>query len=265
MFLSKELMAYRFFEGTRKFKHYNREEIQNPKITIETVCQKWIVKTATQSPGKVILEYKRIVDEDKSDWCCVVILQLADNKVEEEYSNLESTRFILINREVQSRLTNQNTGFLSLLRSDNSLSKKIGYLYAINHGALVIYDVHEDYSTEEELPSTEIVRDYVLVSSKDHVYDPYYYYYSNISITSNSSVLPKGDLGMSDYYQYVRIDADNCNLNNAINLSVIQMLVDQETPNARYFDKRNTTSSTIVLDEGLLHKLLLPATSIIEL
>ena len=255
IFLTKrEVSNYRVFYGPRKFKDYSRTEIRTPQSPNEAGCQKWVVITAAQSPSQVILEYKKLIDEDKSDWCCVVVL-LTNKNVEEEYSNLKSTKFIILNGEDQLFLTNPNTGFLSLQDiADNSLAKrKIGYLYAIKHGALIIYNAHENYNLEGKIPSTEIARDYVLVSSQDHVCDPYFYYYSNISDSQRISSLPMGYWGLPPNYQYVNIVGDNCNTNDIRNPSVIQLLVNQDTPNAKYFNIRSDTSNHLVLDKGLLY------------
>ena len=91
-------------------------------------CDKWIVLTAT--PTKQLLE----LSESDTDWCLAVVLE----EKPPNNSSSDAKRVVYLDRRHLSSL-----GYETVSRSSFNL-RNIGYIYAIHHGAKVIYDTDQD-------------------------------------------------------------------------------------------------------------------------
>ena len=106
-------------------------------------CPRCIVYSANHIPLKAVGYFKSLVDE-VSNWYCVSVLN--KRSIELEYAPLKSDRFIVLTLEDQAELS--NTASNSSLGTKIPLGNNIGDMYAISHGARLIYDTREDTRLE---------------------------------------------------------------------------------------------------------------------
>ncbi len=115
----------------------NKAHLSVPGVE-EITCDKWSVVT-TISPPTGAVERQAQLDE----WCIVVV---GDKKGPFEYPipNVEhGKKFIFLTAEKQEKLA-EIYPLIKLLPWNHFGRKNIGYLYAIAHGARVIYDFDDD-------------------------------------------------------------------------------------------------------------------------
>ena len=162
--------AIAYFKSTskdRKFPHQQLFKIfETSVVKSDNSCPQWIVYSANHIPLKAVGYFKSLVDED-SNWCCVSVLN--KRSIELEYAPLKSDRFIVLTLEDQAELS--NTASNSSLGTKIPLGNNIGYMYAISHGARLIYDTREDTRLDfGKIPLFGDYRDYVLISKEDHIH-----------------------------------------------------------------------------------------------
>ena len=145
------------------FRDFKAPQFINNTVISNNGCPNWIVFSANHIPLRAVSYFSHLVYLD-SNWCCVTLLN--KRSIELEYLPLKRDRFIVLTLEDQAELfgTAQNGSMYA------SNTKNMGYIYAISHGAKVIYDTRED--TLLNLPNIPLFgdhRDYVLVSKEDHI------------------------------------------------------------------------------------------------
>lgn len=99
-------------------------------FSVNATGSKWIVVTTINYPTKALQQFVA-----QSDWRVVVV---ADKKTPADW-NLPNCEFLSVEKQ-------QNLGYqiLPYLPWNHYCRKNIGYLYAIQHGATVIYDTDDD-------------------------------------------------------------------------------------------------------------------------
>ncbi|CAM9888325.1 unnamed protein product, partial [Sphacelaria rigidula] len=115
-----------------------------PQPGAEKVCERWavILTTSTPQPTHTVQHLSRL-----EDWCVVVV---AGDKSGSDYYGLETVTYLspADQEAMPYRIT-------SLLPWNHLGRKSIGYLYAIHHGAKVIFDVEDEmhvYTKDKGIP-----------------------------------------------------------------------------------------------------------------
>ena len=162
--------TYKFIDDILTNQLQNKLVVNSADNQLQT---KWIVTSADHIPTKAITTYKFIVDG--SDWSCVTVLK--KKSIEKEFNRLKNPEFIVLTLADQAIFLRELMSNTSIELSDRlkiTLIENIGYLYAIAHGAQVIYDTSE-YSrlTEPSIKLFEQVSDYVLLSKRDNLLKSY--------------------------------------------------------------------------------------------
>lgn len=105
-------------------------------------CSHWGVVTTIHSPSLAVTKVAAL-----SNWCTVIV---ADTKTPNDYlhlANLEDNpNVIFLTVEDQRKINNT---FVSVTPFKSFARKNIGYLYAICHGAQIIYDFDDDNEIKE--------------------------------------------------------------------------------------------------------------------
>ena len=182
-----QLLSYghrRFYKGERLFKNvtdHSHNFSYNETLEVNS-CENWIVIVATREPDAVIYDFRSRAEVKGTKWCCIVVLDTVRGS-EIKFLNIRSENFVVLSDKDQKELVDSNLGYSSVQNiSSHSLANKknLGYLYAIRHGAKLIFDAHEDYRlTEEVMPYTDLLGEFVLVNSLDSIFNPYKYFYSD--------------------------------------------------------------------------------------
>ena len=97
------------------------------------VCDKWVVTTTIFEPTELAHQVAR-----HEDWCMVVV---GDKKTPDESVWSMSDRVVFLPWEDQLKLP---YAIVPLLKFNHFGRKNIGFIYAIHHGARVIYDTDDD-------------------------------------------------------------------------------------------------------------------------
>ena len=190
-------------------------------------CKYWIVFTSIHEPSDSVNMLSEVTRKESSEWCCVVVL---DKKTSVKgYTALETDRFIVLTIERQRELSKKR-GF-SLIESipfNHFGRKNIGFLYAVSQGAELIYDTDDDNLLKSDvIPFTESTSDYVLVSSKDHVFNPYKLFNSTVP----HSLWPRGipmDSIMRASEEFVDIKTTECRPGKPEDITIFQILADHD-------------------------------------
>lgn len=133
------------------------------------ICDKWVVMTTIFEP--TLLSYQLA---NLTEWCVVIV---GDRKGIQDYDMSDVRKQVtFLNADTQLSLPYQ---ILKHLKWNHFSRKNIGYLYAINHGASIIYDTDDD----NVLLTPNIPVDYMtspnaqiplkLRHALQHVYNPY--------------------------------------------------------------------------------------------
>ena len=216
---------FRTYRDKRMFVNYISETSKKTKINDE--CKYWIVFTSIHNPSDSVLMLSEVTKKESSDWCCVVVL---DQKTSvKSYSVLETDRFVVLTLDKQQKLSKQR-GFslVDAIPFNHFGRKNIGFLYAVSQGAVLIYDTDDDNLLKTDvIPYTESPMDYLLVSSKDHVYNPYKLFNSTIP----HSLWPRGipmDSIMRDEEEIVDMTTTGCRPNKPEDITIFQILADHD-------------------------------------
>jgi STELLO glycosyltransferases len=124
----------------------------------------WAVVTTIFKPTKTVLALLRL-----PGWCTVVV---ADLKSEAEYTGLAGACLVYLTVEQQRHLP---YNILKYLEWNTFARKNIGYLFAMHHGARVIYDTDDD----NEIVNSNLLQKWAsgsgcsLMLSTDTVVNPY--------------------------------------------------------------------------------------------
>jgi hypothetical protein len=158
-----------FCDGCKR--HKRASNAQKPSYTPdkEEICDKWVVMTTIFEP--TVLSYQLA---NLTDWCVVIV---GDRKGVQDYDMTNVRKQVtFLNAETQVSLPYQ---ILKHLKWSHFSRKNIGYLYAIHHGASIIYDTDDD----NVLLTPDIPVDYMtsptakiplkLRHALQHVYNPY--------------------------------------------------------------------------------------------
>ena len=146
----------------------NQPAIVNTKI--EMLCDYWAVITSVNDPTVVV----RQLAETSEKLCLVVV---ADKKSPTKY-DVTRNHLVYLTVEDQEKLT---YNIMKLVPWNHFARKNIGFLYAIQHGAIKIFDVDDD----KELISTKNIikqvfdhtkKDDDYVERKQYVTNPYMIY-----------------------------------------------------------------------------------------
>jgi hypothetical protein len=122
----------------RKFSdgHHSIGKTPQPPVGAKK-CRKWAVLTTIFSPSEAVSKQTKL-----TDWCLVIV---ADHKTPKDFMQLipkmESERIVYLTVQHQEDIDSQ---FVQNLPWDNFGRKNIGYLYAIQHGADVLWDFDDD-------------------------------------------------------------------------------------------------------------------------
>jgi len=148
-------------EKTRTFS----KRLQNPKMTpLNTIhiCSKWAVVTTINAPT---ISIHKVVDQ--SNFCVVIV---ADHKTPtKEYFELESERVYFLSVEKQEKM--QDMAITTELPWNHFGRKNLGYLYAIQHGAEIIFDFDDDNELISDIPFKTL--EPWLVADETQVFNPY--------------------------------------------------------------------------------------------
>ena len=121
-------------EQTRTFTKRLQNTRMNP-IHRTHICSKWAVVTTINAPT---ISIHNVVDQ--SNFCVVIV---ADIKTPtKEYLELESERIYFLSVEKQEKM--QDMAITTELPWNHFGRKNLGYLYAIQHGADVIFDFDDE-------------------------------------------------------------------------------------------------------------------------
>ena len=237
---------------------YNYSPKTHIPLEITSKCKYWIVFTSIHTPSDSVSMFKKLT-EKYDDWCCVVVL---DKKTHiADYVTLETDRFIILTIQKQFQLS-KNKGFslIDLIPYNHFGRKNIGFLYAISKGAQIIYDTDDDNLLKEKvIPFIEPENDYQLISSEDHILNPYKFYKSNIS----HGFWPRGmplDSIQSYRGNFVDINNTKCKPSNPREITLYQLLADHDpdvdaiyrltNPLPMYFD--SSLDKPLVLQIGMI-------------
>lgn len=189
---------------------YNTRVQRKQHITTDTdteaaCCKKWIVLTTIFEPSKALDELLQHIDRSSSPltskWCVVVV---GDTRTPEHaYVNLEKQysgvmHFLGIERQKALWYrTAKHIGWNTFAR------KNVGYLFAIDHCANVVYDMDDDNVVIDEMHSldrfspiiasrsvmTEHRRNH---SHHQHLFNPYVHFNNTATAAPGASIWPRG-------------------------------------------------------------------------
>ena len=132
-----EQFKFAFFDSSK----------QNHKITtMEPSCERWGVMTTIFKPSEALRRWVRV-----EGWCLVIV---GDRKTSQKYKTgwthgEGNDAVIYLSPEDQEAL---NLKFVDALPWNNFGRKNVGYLYAIMHGASVIWDFDDDNMLKYWIP-----------------------------------------------------------------------------------------------------------------
>lgn len=160
----------------------------------EKFCTRWAVVTTIFKPSKLMFQLREL-----PKWCLVVV---GDHRTD----NTAWTNFIAEAPRTSKYLSIDNQNELSFSLTNhiplNHFGRKnIGYIYAIKHGASVIWDTDDDnmlkdpsvlvnFESNISTPSATVP----LLSSSKHIWNPYPFFHPKISDTNETqkSIWPRG-------------------------------------------------------------------------
>ncbi|EWM20265.1 Protein of unknown function DUF288 [Nannochloropsis gaditana] len=162
-----------------------------PRRAEQLLCNKWAVVTTIFGPTTLVRQLVGM-----KDWCVVVV---GDKKSPSTY-DIQSDTLIYLSPEEQEALPYQ---IIPLLKWNHFGRKNIGFLYAMHHGAEVIYDTDDDNILKVDSRGNPFIPDCSLgelALSKDvvrlgqsHVYNPYPSFESvHVKDGSHAFVWPRG-------------------------------------------------------------------------
>ena len=248
--------AFRKFDGRKKFVNYNPKKDTGERV-VNSVCKYWIVFTTIFDVSESVAMFKKVAEKKSSEWCCVAVL---DKKTPVDvYEEIETDRFHVLSVEKQLELS-RFRGF-SLIKNIpyNSFGRKnIGFLYAIQQGAKIIYDTDDDNLLKEDfIPFTTPAEEYSLVASDNHVYNPYEYYKPGLA----HSFWPRGipmDFILKSEEVVIDKDKTHCKPTNPKDVTLYQLIADHDpdvdaiyrlvNPLPLYFDPKK--EDVLVLQPG---------------
>ena len=130
----------RKFPGKAKFAPFHREpgESSFNRYTSDPWCQRWAVLTTIFEPTEAVRRQVRL-----RDWCLVVV---TDKKTPKTYETgwipaTGNKAVVVLDEEKQTAM---NNAFVRAIPWNHFSRKNVGYLYAITHGAEVIWDFDDD-------------------------------------------------------------------------------------------------------------------------
>ena len=129
----------RLFEGTLRLQgHPKGQSMCTNFWPIESnVCDKWAVVTTINSPTSGVRSVAAL-----EDWCMVIV---SDTKTRSDY--LQAANFsgkasiVFLSENQQRQIRNE---FVEMIPFRSFARKNVGFLFAIQHGAKVIYDFDDD-------------------------------------------------------------------------------------------------------------------------
>jgi hypothetical protein len=102
-------------------------------------CKKWAVVTTIFQPSAAVRNAGAL-----EDWCLVVV---GDKKTPPDYAEkvgINSTKGVFLSAADQKRMAADGDDFIAETPWNHFARKNIGYLYAIQHGAELIFDFDDD-------------------------------------------------------------------------------------------------------------------------
>eukprot|EP00731_Ephydatia_muelleri_P038637 Em0839g4a len=120
-----------------KFKNF-AIPVSNSERPIKRTCERWAVVTTIFDPSEAIDRQSKLVG-----WCMVIV---GDKKSPADYetgwtSGEGNSDVVYLNPHAQEALRNP---FVDALPWNHFSRKNVGYLYAVTHGAKVIWDFDDD-------------------------------------------------------------------------------------------------------------------------
>jgi hypothetical protein len=166
---------------------------------------KWVVITSINSPTDAVRRLAML-----PDWNVVIV---ADKKTPTDWY-LEGCHFLSV--EKQKSLPYK---IVDILPWNHYARKNIGYLYAIEHGAKIIYDTDDDNYIDKDIEYFVEGSSFDLSEQKDQCVNPYHFF-------GQSTVWPRG-------YPLEKISMPRNKLahraqRNSVNAYIQQGLVDKE-------------------------------------
>lgn len=248
----------------RQFLRHKSSKGQSRDTTPGT-CTKWAVVTTIFAPTKVIFQLSNLVD-----WCLVVIGDLKTNdETWKSFSSKLMNKVVYISSKDQVELPYKS---IDIIPWNHFGRKNIGYMFAIHHGARVIWDTDDDNklrdpellnALESEAEDVQVVPE---VSNIHHLWNPYPHFrsvnYTSMLCNSTNSrpyIWPRGfPLPSIKDPETIRTGL----LGSSMSASVFQSLADNDPdvdaifrlsqPLPIFFSRRETRSTIekIVLPEG---------------
>eukprot|EP01006_Ploeotia_vitrea_P031135 TRINITY_DN63440_c0_g1_i1.p1 TRINITY_DN63440_c0_g1~~TRINITY_DN63440_c0_g1_i1.p1 ORF type:complete len:384 (+),score=14.84 TRINITY_DN63440_c0_g1_i1:157-1308(+) len=137
-------------------------------------CEKWVVITTINEPTKLIHQSARL-----PTWCLVVVL---DNKTPIPYK-VSGKNVVVLSMADQKKLPYR---IMDNIPQNHFGRKNVGFMYAIAHGATMIYDTDDDNYLRTETPEEDAIpikwrqnEDAYSVRSGVPVFNPYPLYGSD--------------------------------------------------------------------------------------
>ena len=153
----------KIFSGTRIRTFFQREP--PPKIKLvrtDPICSHWAVVTTINAPTLAI---HSVINQPK--FCVVIVADLKTPT--KEYFELESEKIHFLSVQKQEDMGEME--IVNELPWNHFGRKNIGYLYAIQHGATVVFDFDDDNVLISDIPS--ITPQSWLVADNSGVFNPY--------------------------------------------------------------------------------------------
>lgn len=128
-------MIRNYDSSNLKFSSYNTSPQQPTSASIDYMCSKWSVVTTIFEPSKPVRRQAEL-----SDWCLVVV---GDKKGPMSYDIANKSTLIFLAASEQMELS-KRFSMISNIPWNYFGRKNVGYLYAILHGARMVWDFDDD-------------------------------------------------------------------------------------------------------------------------
>ena len=216
-------------------------------------CDNWVVIVATRKPETVVKYVKSLTEAQPSKWCCVVVLD-TDENIERDFFAIKSEKFVVLARKEIKKLVDSYPGYSSVQNTTFHSpinNKNIGYIYAIRHGAKLIFDAHEDYRLAEvEIPYTGLKEGFLLVKSSNNVFNPYKYYYSDHGELLQQEGLPGRYVWDLNNFSFEVHEKNNCIVNRR-EMGVMQFMTKYDGTSERHTEQK-INKLPLVMERGWL-------------